>query len=403
MKIILNIVIACLILLSSNALNISSSKRRTSTEAAAYMKLTSLLGYTNGYKALGGFGNSKTVTYFCDLLINKKSVIQKIEKSVTKEGSTTSSTSSETERDKYNLRSSFQITVKTIREVSTIESNNSVKLIQGLQLPEKLKNDLFLQVGNLSVLKLDPLKIADVTKHWEPQIIQITLRGFEEYNVQLVIMNFQTFSKSTSGEANEKSIQDLQATIVDQRKIKLKSLREKLASIEIYFVNLQTAINLKIMFLKKQEQKSIYEGEITRIGTLKTQCLNERARLKKLYLGYELTWVETGSKSNLLKEQVITCTSTVESYDIRITSIKEKIKTDVNTEKTKLEAKIAEAYTHIFYWLEASYYYRVYDRKLVANVDDVKVKFSESKLKSNSVKVSEVFYPIVTDLTFFDN
>lgn len=413
MKIILHIVIACLILLSSNALNLSSSRRRASTEAAAYMRLTNLLGYTNGYKALAGFGSSTKTVFYCDLFINGQSVIHKstsveLQKSSYKNGlvsssTTTKTTTTTTVTEIIKLNESFELTINTIRSVSSIESNNSLKLIANLNLDQQIKDKLFTKVDNDNYrLNLDPLNLMNATNNWQPQTIQLTVSDKKGLNVKidLVVKNFKTISNAKPTDATEKGVKDLTEIMIAIKKEKLANLRRDVQIIVAHLTNLQSAIKIKILYLRKQNETVIYQGEIKRLQEEKSKCLQERARLQKEYDSYELQWVEIESSSKKLTEEIKTCKSKVESIEIEIESVQNKITKNIQEEKTRLLNLNKESYTHIFYWLEASYFYRVFSSKLVADVNEVTVKFAEDKIKNNSIKLSEVFYPLETDLSF---
>lgn len=411
MKIILNIVIACLIIFSSNALNLSSSRRRASTEAAAYMRLTNLLGYTNGYKALMGFGSTVRTVYYCDLIIEGKSVIEKethksSQISSTNGSTTNTSTSTKSSFQRHetsiNLKSSFELTVTTIQNISRIESNNSINLIKNLNIDPELKEMLFTAVDDKFKLSLDPLRLVSASNNWQPQNIQMNVQTKKGTTVKidLVVLNFKTFSQSRNNNANEMSIKDMTDSINEAKKKKIEALKSNVNRITKILFNLQQAITLKVLFLKKQEEITIYEGRIQVLQKDMSQCLELRAKLEKEYFSYEMEFVEMQRSSNKYSEEIKTCKAKIVNFEVEMSSVENKIAKNVEEEKNKLLAENNKAYTHIFYWLEASFFYRVYKEKLVANENEVKDKFSEAKIKANAQKLSEVFYPLETDLTF---
>lgn len=379
------------------------------------MKLTSLLGYKNGYKTLGGFGNERRVVYYCDLLINKSSVIKTtttttttVQQTTTSNGSTTVSTSSSTSQkvlqtnlSAESLKSSFEITVKTIRTVSSIESNNSLPLV--LNQDMGLRNALFKEVeAGKYALNINPLKLSNASNNMSANTIDLSLAEFPNYKIELVVKNFKTMTNSNPTDANEKSVKELTTTIIDEKKKKLDDLRRQVSLISGTLSNLQLAINLKVLFLKKENQKTIYEEQITKIQEEKRRCLEERDRLQNEYNRLEMSWVQSQDSVLRLSEEITTCKSKVLIIETEIVSAQNKINTSIQKEKERLENLNKECYTSIFYWLNASYFYRVFSTKLVANESEVAIKFAESKLKANSIKLSEVFYPLETDLTFFD-
>lgn len=115
-----------------------------------------------------------------------------------------------------------------------------------------------------------------------------------------------------------------------------------------------------------------------------------------------MSWVQSQDLVLKYSEEITTCISKITTIETEIVSVNNKMLKSVKDEETRLLALNQEYYTKIFYWLEASYFYRVFSSKLVANVGEVAVKFAEAKLKPNSVKLSEVFYPLETDLSFFE-
>jgi hypothetical protein len=249
---------------------------------------------------------------------------------------------------------------------------------------------------------LDPLRLATASNNWQPQTIQIILKESPNVKIELVIQNFKTLSGARPTDANEKSVKDLTSIMLEEKSKKLAELRIGVSRISASLSNLQLAINLKILLLKKQNKKTIYEGQIKIIEVEKTKCLQEKDRLLKENDDIEMKWVETQSNVEKFTEEINTCRGKVEALEIEIISIGKKIDTTVQEEEKRLLANNKEAYTHIFYWLEATFYYRVFSSKLVANVDEVAVKFAENKIKPNSIKLSEVFYPLETDLSFFE-
>jgi hypothetical protein len=414
MKIILNIVIACLILLSSNALHLSSSKRRVSTEAAAYMRLTNLLGYTNGYKALGFGSSGVTVVFYCDLIINGKSVIDNSSSSLVKVSSTktgnvsttsvSQTTNASTVEKTISYKNTFELTIKTIRNISRVESNNSLKLIQNIGLSPQIQEMLFSKVDDGFKLQLDPLRFATASNNWQPQTIQINVddKKGSIIKVELVVKNFKTLTASIAGDATEKSVKDLTDSLLQAKKAKLTTIRSEVRSISAMLSNLQLAIGLKVMYLNQINNKTIFDGEIKKVQIDRTKCLELKNQLLQQVNRLEMQWVETENSSTKITEQIKTCTSMVESFNIEIQSAQKKIDNKVQEEKTKLLTQNNLYYTQIFYWLEASFYYRVFSSRLVVDVNEVTVKFAEEKLKANSAKIREVFLPLETDLSFMN-
>lgn len=414
MKIILNIVIACLILMSSNALNLSSSRRRASTEAAAYMKLTSLLGYTNGYKDINNY-NSETV-FYCDLVIEGKSVIEtnvdiethsKSSKTTPTSSLQTSSSSISSVDVKgegsFSLKQTFELTIPTLKEVNSIESLNTLRLSQSLALSQEIKDIIFKSVdGDNYKLNIDPLKLLDVSTNWSPQTVRLNIVSTTTttIRVDLVIRNFSTISNASDDDANENSVRNLGEAMLEIKKEKLDSLRKRVTIIGYNIESLQSAIKIKVMYLKKVKQITIYEGEIQRLKDERSKCLLERAKMQTEYNSHVLERVGIEVALQKLNVEIVTCRTLVDSITVQITSIDNKIKSTIDLEKKRLLDENKNSYTHIFYWLEAAYYYRVFKEKMVADVNEVTLKFTEEKLQKNSYLIKEAFYPLETDLTF---
>jgi len=409
MKIILHIVIACLVLISSNALNLSSSRRRASTEAAAYMKLTNLLGYTNGYKHI--HKQSFDTILYCDLKVERESVIKQSinleTSSVTankySKTTTKTSTSIETsEENYYSFKSSFQLIVKTMNEINSIQSLNTVNIDESL-ITNDLRDMLFKKYDNGYLLNIDPIKLVDVSSNWEPNIVNMNIRGSQQniIRVDLIIKNFKTISKSGPHEANENSVKDLRTSLIQIRKNKLKELQRAISRITSSLDSLQGSIRIKIMYLRKEERTTIYERQTKLLQAQYNDCLNKRTSAYNLANEYQMKLATSDVNIQRFDIEIKGCESKVQRIESEIKSL-ELIIINNEKEKNRILEENKKIHSFIFYWLEASYYYRVFMEKTVADVNQVSVKFSNNKDKflKNVYLIRDAFYPIDSDLTF---
>ncbi len=401
MKIILNLLIACLILFSSNALHLSSSKRRASTEAAAYMKLTSLLGFTNGYKTLQNPPISSS-TFYCDLLVNGVSAInienstknKSIEETHSSLYSTTTKTNISTETIN-SFNNAFELNYSTIQ--GSLLSNN--KVLTNSNIPDQVKGLLFNQEGPKSQLKVDLLNLVTVS-NVQQQTMELHFKN--EYKIELVVKNYKTFTKSTKNYVHETDIKILTNTITEKKEKRLQELKMSIRNLYSYLEQLEFAIKIKILFLKRENAKTIYETSKKEIETKTNICLESLEEFGNKMNEYQMELVRIFNIIQKLILSLETCNSKLQIIITQLVSLEKSIRDGKEQQKNTLLAKNKEAYTHIFYWLEACHFYRVVITKLVKDVADVEVKFSENKIKKNTSMLKEIFYPIDTNIDFLD-
>ena len=357
MKIIkLTIVLA--MIFGSLALDMSSTKRRTTT--SAYVALYTSLGFEYGYKAYGSFSPNVIFQYYISFETSPgtfKAVGQDTPLRSSKFFMNNALILSMTNAVKVNLPAWLQSYCKTDNQCSFAASN----LTSFTQLEN---GDSYFLVG---------IKGDDKKTHK----IQINFTNVSKDFARDTIPTFK-LSAITGEYANlnsglRQAFNDVTQSAANHI-LKIRTNLEQLIESSVYSLNTQL-----------KDLKTQIEEFITKKETLTKELTNIQSQ------------ITTNAKDIQKKKDLKSlCLEELQNIIIEI-SAEEKI---IKSKKEEKELKIAEnkvkkegAEKVLFYWLEASYFYRVFGEKLVKSEKDVPAVLLPENFTVFSNKIKSAFYP----------
>jgi len=405
MKFIVKVYMMVLLILSSRALNISNSRRtRLTSEASAYLSSTRKLGYSNGYKVFNTQTSDPSKILSARIkLEDGRDISELIVKKSNISTMTTTTTTTTTEKSGYN----FYFNSQYIKESGKFES-----FMQGMDDDddEKIFSDEIKELFPKNKISLDVAKLSSVmisqVNHSEMSVAIDT----SSRTTKTITVEFQGVSDFTHLERSKRNlgptpqdVNDLALNIERARKLKLDAYKLEVKKMLTLISTLKTNIRRKFMYYQKEQELIVYKERINKkIEEIKI-CEKNFNEAKQRIEAMEFEYNKRLEYIKQYSQKVVMCKSYIENVKIEIKTSIESYE-NTNAENVKLiatrksEKQITR--TAIFYWIQAAYYYRIFNNLLIQNETEVDQKFSLENIKKSTENLSQAFLPWPTNLDF---
>lgn len=396
MKIIVKLLMIVLLIFNTQALNISNSRRaRTSSEASAYMAAFKKLNFSNGYKLFGTDFTQKSKILYVDISIEGKNIIDEKKTDISFK---TSDLASATNSLTFQFNSEFIQKRKNFESLTKIDSNAIAPEFKEFFVENKFTLD-FAKTGNVHIPEFDKTKMTFGYEQHRAEVQTLTF-NFRE------IVEFSDLKLTVEEpKASPDEINRMAFLIEENRKLKLEAYQTEIKSMIKTIVNLKSNIKQKILLLGKEKDLIIIKKQIADKTIELEKCKRDYSdtSIKRAALIHEYERRRQEYKD--FSQTIIDCARTIQKYEIEIENTVQKISQKGQVNAALIQTRESEqrlAKTAIFYWIQASFYYRIFNNLLIQNEKEIEEKFNENNIKKSCENLSKAFLPWETDLGFLN-
>lgn len=390
----------CFFIASSIALELSSySSKKRRSEASAYRALTARLGYTNGYKELNS--NLDSLTSICfDILYDGDNSLFEVQNKF----------SSYAQIDTYQLKDRIissnhlpNFAKHVPEETRKIFQNNLMKKSDCQDLPECSKNQL-----DLSLDKIISLVSPSDEKLTFTYGVYLENK-FQKIIFSLLVKNYSDSpAEKSRSQVDKHSMRRLKTLLISSLDEKKQERSQRISSTQANIVRLKEKINENVSHFEKKKTHEENQKNIESLRRELSEAKKEEAICNEDYLKkireIDLNIVQANNELEQKNKEHKELVASTEVLIANLLALKEESKS-WEIKKILFTEEAQKDVEKILYWLEASYYYRIFADKVVKNEHDIKEKFtiSSKQLESNCNKIFNAFLPYKFELSFLKN